>query len=196
MTVLKALRTAGLALVLGLAAQNPAQAATPTADSPPNSEFARDFSLLVPPVPAPLEVFTDLGGARVRLADFEGQVLLVNFWATWCAPCVREMPTLDRLQADLAGEDFEVIALSQDFDGLMSVPPFYQDHGLSNLEVYIDTRGKIADALGVVVLPTTLLIDRDGRIVGGLEGPAEWDTPAVKALIRHYLDSMTSAGAG
>jgi thiol-disulfide isomerase/thioredoxin len=122
------------------------------------------------------------------LSDFAGRVVLLNLWATWCAPCVREMPTLDRLQAELGGPDFEVVALSSDRAGAAAVEPFFRTHGLSRLGVYLDPQGEATRALGTRGLPTTVLIDREGREVGRLEGVAEWDSPEAKALIRAYID--------
>jgi thiol-disulfide isomerase/thioredoxin len=183
MTVSRMLRTAGLAMVLGLTVQS----STLAADSPPNSEFARDFSLLVPPVPAPLEVFTDLGGARVRLADFEGRFLLVNFWATWCAPCVREMPALERLQAKLADEGLHVLAVSIDRGGAKVVEPFAARLGLTGLPLYLDPKSALARAFGIAGLPTTFLIDAEGQVIRALSGAAEWDSDEAVELIRFYL---------
>jgi thiol-disulfide isomerase/thioredoxin len=191
--------TAGAVALLMLAAAaapSSAQSLRVADAAPPlGGDLAGKFSLFQPPSPAPPIPFYDTRGKAVRFGDLAGRVLLVNFWATWCAPCIREMPTLDRLEAELGGGDFAVVALSQDFDGLKSVPPFLSEHGLDHLEAFVDKRGKIADELGIKVLPTTLLIDRDGQIVGGLEGPTDWDTPAVKDLIRYYLDAITSADA-
>ncbi len=113
--------------------------------------------------------------------------MLLNFWATWCAPCIREMPALDRVQAALAGEGLEVVAVSQDFAGRKVVEPFFLRLGLAHLRIYYDTGGALSRALGVAGLPTTLLIDRQGRIVGGLEGPADWDSDESIDLIRHFL---------
>ncbi len=101
---------AGLALAFALAFAEPRNAAAADSAPPLRGAFGENFTLLDPPVPAPGEVFTDLAGARVRLADFEGRMVLLNFWATWCAPCVREMPSLDRLQAALGDRGLRVAA--------------------------------------------------------------------------------------
>ena len=137
--------------------------------------------------PAPDIAFTAGDGSALALKDFAGKVVLLNLWATWCAPCVREMPTLDRLQAELGGPRFEVIALSSDRAGAPVVEPFYREHGLRHLRVYLDPSGEATRALGVRGLPTTLLIDAQGREIGRLEGTAEWDSGAAKALVRHHL---------
>jgi thiol-disulfide isomerase/thioredoxin len=119
--------------------------------------------------------------------------VLLNFWATWCAPCIREMPSLDRLQAKLKGEGLVVVAVSEDFAGLDLVEPFFERMKLENLAIFLDSDGALSKAFGIAGLPTTLLIDREGRVVGGLEGPAEWDSGEAVTLIRHYLQHPEEA---
>ncbi|MFQ5566596.1 MAG: TlpA family protein disulfide reductase [Paracoccaceae bacterium] len=114
--------------------------------------------------------------------------MLLNIWATWCAPCLREMPTLDRLQAQLGGPDFEVVALSIDRAGLKVVQNFYEKVGIQHLAMYIDSTGKGVRKLGISGLPTTFLIDRAGRELGRLIGPAEWDSSEMVAFIRKQLE--------
>ncbi len=143
--------------------------------------------LVEPPVAAPQISFSDGAGTSLSLEDFRGRVVLVNLWATWCAPCVREMPSLDRLQARLGGADFQVVALSIDRDGAAAIEPFYAAHGISHLPVYVDPRGAAPRALRALGLPTSVLIDRDGRLLARYEGAAEWDSPEAVALIQRYL---------
>jgi thiol-disulfide isomerase/thioredoxin len=126
-------------------------------------------------------------GETMSLADFKGSLVLLNIWATWCAPCRREMPTLDRLQATLGGPDFQVVALSLDRKGLPVVQEFYSELGLETLPIYVDASGETQRALSVLGLPTTLLLDRDGNEVGRLLGPAEWDSPEMVGFLREYL---------
>ncbi len=144
-------------------------------------------------MPAPQTPFQTGSGQEVRLETFRDRVVLLNFWATWCAPCIREMPSLDRLQATLRDEGLEVVAVSQDFAGLKVVKPFFERLDLANLELYLNSGGQLARAIGVVALPTTFLIDRDGRLVGGVEGPAEWDSEEAVRLIRHYIEHPKTA---
>ena len=155
--------------------------------------LAENFTWLTPPTPAPTTPITMADGQETTLPAFQGQVVLLNFWATWCAPCIREMPSLDRLQAKLKGEGLEVIAVSEDFAGLDLVGPFFERLKLENLAIYLDSTGALGKAFGIAGLPTTLLIDRQGRMVGGLEGPAEWDSDEAVALIRHYLQHPEEA---
>jgi thiol-disulfide isomerase/thioredoxin len=162
--------------------------ATGPAAPPLQGVFADNFTLTDPPAPAPTVEFQTLDGEAASLADYEGGVVLVNFWATWCAPCIREMPSLDRLQAALGPEGLTVLAASIDRRGQEVVAPFLKKLELTRLQAVLDPKGKLFRAFKAGGLPTTYLIDRDGKLVGGLQGPAEWDSPDAQALIRHYLD--------
>jgi thiol-disulfide isomerase/thioredoxin len=145
------------------------------------------FSMHPEPRSLPEIRFENGEGEAMSLADFKGSLVLLNIWATWCAPCRREMPTLDRLQATLAGADFQVVALSLDRNGLPVVQEFYAELGLETLPIYVDESGAAQRALNVLGLPTTLLLDRDGNEVGRLLGPAEWDSPQMVGFFREYL---------
>jgi len=162
-------------------------AASGGAPSAPEGPFAENFTFSNPPVPAPSAGFQALDGAPVTLADFEGQVVLVNFWATWCAPCVREMPDLERLHLALRDEGFAVLAVSEDRGGAGVVAPFLARLDLQWLPVYLDSKSKLGRAFAVKALPTSFLVDRQGRVVAGLIGPADWGSPEAEAFIRHYL---------
>jgi len=188
-----ALTAALFALILA-AVQVGAQTPAAAGQAPPLlGAFADNFTLLDPPVPAPLETFAALDGARVRLADFKGRVVVLNFWATWCAPCIREMPSLDRLQAALEDRGLAVLAVSIDRGGAKVIRPFAKRLGLEHLGLYHDDMGALFRAFGVTGLPTTFLIDPRGQIVGAYPGPAEWDGPEARALIEYYLDRPAGA---
>ena len=164
-----------------------ASAAAPALASPP---LAGDMAAFAPAgqlAPAPDLSVTDALGNSVSLADFDGRLLLVNFWATWCAPCVHEMPSLDRLQAARSDQAFSVVAISLDRSGLAAVEPFYERLGLDNLAIYLDPQGRMARDYGVRAFPTTVLIDGHGRELGRLAGPAEWDAADALILIDYYL---------
>jgi thiol-disulfide isomerase/thioredoxin len=137
--------------------------------------------------------FTDGLGAPTSLAAFRGKVVLLNVWATWCAPCREEMPTLDRLQGTLGGPDFEVVALSIDRGGVPVVRDFLRRVGILHLRPYVDTSGEAGFDLGSAVVPLTLLIDRDGREIGRKLGPAAWDEPQTVQLIRGALSAATAS---
>ena len=132
----------------------------------------------------------------MSLTDFRGKVVLLTIWATWCAPCRREMPTLERLQAELGGPDFEVVALSIDRKGLPVVKEFYEELGLQQLGMYVDASGKASRELSALGVPTTLLIDRESNEIGRLAGPAEWDSPEMVSFIRGYIEQQSGAALG
>ena len=145
-----------------------------------------EFTPLDRPLPAPALQFTARDGRPARLADFRGRFLLVNLWATWCAPCVREMPSLERLQAQL-GNRLAVLAISEDRQGGAVVEPFLAKLGLERLAVYLDPQDAAQQAFHARGLPTSYLIDPEGRILGLLEGAAEWDSPAMLQRLDGYL---------
>lgn len=142
------------------------------------------------PLPEGL-VFTDAAGRETGFAAFRGRGLVVNFWATWCPPCVAEMPALDALHAAVAAEGLEVLALSSDRGGKAQVEPFYQRTGIRHLGIWLDPRGAAGRALGVRGLPTTVIIDRKGQEVARLEGEAAWDRPELVAAIRRLTGTPT-----
>lgn len=127
--------------------------------------------------------FKDGDGRPRRISDYRGKVILLNLWATWCTPCRKEMPALDRLQARRGGADFEVIVLSVDRDGLPAVSAFYAQTGITHLRIYMDESGAAMADLGVAAIPTTLLIDPGGNEIGRKTGPADWDSPALVKFI-------------
>jgi thiol-disulfide isomerase/thioredoxin len=145
------------------------------------------------PKPAPAFSFTDAEGRGCAASDFAGQGLVVNLWATWCPPCVAEMPALDRAQAALAEEGVRVLALSSDREGRARVEPFFRDRGIRHLGLWLDPRGAAQRALGARGLPTTVVIDRKGHERARLEGPAEWDKPEMLAAIRRLVGPPPAA---
>jgi thiol-disulfide isomerase/thioredoxin len=140
------------------------------------------------PKEVPAFGFTDAAGNELTLADFRGKVVVLNLWATWCAPCRREMPSLDRLQAEHRGDDLLVLPLSVDRADLAKIQEFYEEVGVEHLDIYRDPKAAASRALGAFGLPTTVVIDREGRDVGRLLGPAEWDGEEAVALLRSLLD--------
>jgi thiol-disulfide isomerase/thioredoxin len=147
---------------------NPSSPASPGSSAP----FATPF-------------YAEDGSART-LASFKGRPVLVNFWATWCGPCLEEMPSLDRLAKRMAPEGLAVVALSQDVKGWPKIKPFLARVKLANVPVYFDRNGAIARALVVEALPTTYLIGRDGKALGKFIGAVDWDSPRAEAMIRKY----------
>jgi thiol-disulfide isomerase/thioredoxin len=131
--------------------------------------------------------FKDSAGGEVKLSKWQGRVVLLNLWATWCAPCRREMPTLNDLQKQLGSKDFEVVALSVDRKGLAASAAFLKETGADALGLYIDETTTSLNMLQALGLPVTLLIDRKGREIGRLLGPAEWNSAEAIALMKAAL---------
>jgi thiol-disulfide isomerase/thioredoxin len=167
--------------------------ATAGAAEPPKfAGISEDFSPIDPPEQISAPPFQDKLGQPVSLDSFKGKVVVLNFWATWCPPCIAEMPALDKLQAEMGGDDFAVVAVSTDRQGIKKSAPFYRRAGIKNLALYNDTRGNMLDAFKAKSLPVTVLLDREGRVIGRIEGAAQWDSAEAKALIAHYLKEHAS----
>ena len=145
--------------------------------------------LVVHPMPKSLpEInFTNASGETVKLADYQGKVVVLNLWATWCAPCREEMPSLDALQVHFKDAPVIVLALSLDRSKAESPQAFLADLGVETLVFGHDPKSRSARALGAFGLPTTIIIDREGREVARLLGEAEWHSAAVKDFISGYL---------
>ncbi|MAJ63494.1 MAG: redoxin [Alphaproteobacteria bacterium] len=144
------------------------------------------FQLHDEPRELPYIAVTDEAGNPVSLADFSGRVVLLNIWATWCAPCVAEMPSLNALQERAAGTEFDVVPLSVD-RGSVVVQKFYNQHELRHLLIFMDEAGNSVSELEVGGLPTSILIDHNGREVGRFEGDANWNSDDVIRLIGAYV---------
>jgi thiol-disulfide isomerase/thioredoxin len=138
--------------------------------------------------PAPATAFEDPQGGRVSLSDFRGRPLLVNLWATWCAPCVIEMPTLDSL-AEREDGRIQVLAVSQDSDGRAKVDGFFAERKFAALEPYLDPGLGLMAELGVDTLPTTILFNGEGREVWRMTGIADWRSADSAALIGEAFDN-------
>ena len=139
-----------------------------------------------PPQPAPAISFTDTAGNAVALADFKGQVTLVNLWATWCQPCLKEMPSLIRFQAK-EGTALKVIALSEDMAGADKVKAFVDKHDLGKLPIYLDPKSAAMRGFQLRGLPTSILLGKDGKVLGKVEGEADWDSDKIAAAIKPLL---------
>ena len=153
--------------------------------APPPPVTLRGMDALVPtdpPKPLPTLGFLDGNGARHDLAEFRGHPMLLNLWATWCQPCIAELPALAALARTEAKDGIAVVALSTDHGGPAQVRSFLAAHGI-DLPVRVDPDGHVLEALGINGLPTTLLIDARGRERGRLEGAADWNSEAARRAI-------------
>lgn len=172
------------------ASSAPEQAQTPAAKSsahPLATGAMTTFVFKPQPEALPDVPFLNGDGAQMSLASFKGKVVLLNLWATWCAPCREEMPGLDKLQAELGSDKFQVVALAIDKAGVAGAKKFLADIKAEKLGVYADPTGKEGTTLKVIGMPTTILIDAEGREIGRLIGPAHWDSPEAKALVEAQL---------
>ncbi len=141
------------------------------------TRHASGFVLWDAPRSVPALAFQGSDGQPLGLDKFRGKVVVLNIWATWCGPCREEMPTLDNLQAKLGGPDLEVLTLSIDQAGPEVVRKFFKEVGVKHLRLYIDPTAQTLNVLDILGLPTTLLVDRQGRELGRLIGAATWDSP-------------------
>ena len=176
------------ALVYRLASPRP-----PVERPPPDSNIGQ-LQWLQPPRPVAATPFTDAAGKPLTLADFRGRVLVVNFWATWCAPCVREMPTLDTLQAKLGGRAFAVLAINQDRGGEKVAAPFVQKNGWRHLTLYTEPDGHFVRDENLQGLPTSIIVDKDGREVARVEGPRDWDNAETISALQQLVEKDRPGG--
>jgi thiol-disulfide isomerase/thioredoxin len=146
-----------------------------------------DFEYAFPPRGAP-EIPFEHEGKPVTLDDFKGRAVLVNFWATWCAPCLKELPSLDALQGRLGGRRFQVVAIAADPRGPETAQAFLDRLDIQNLKLYADPRLIMASSIGGAdVLPVSILYDAKGREIGRLVGEADWTSPEAVRLVESVI---------
>ena len=155
-----------------------------------------DLQAQAEPRPVPDLRFVDAAGRQRSLAEFRGRAVLLNVWAPWCEPCRNELDSLDGLEARLGGPDFEVVAVSMDMNGPGGVARFYEKHGIRRLGVYADPNYAASRVLGARGIPTTLLIDKEGREVGRALGAQTWDGPRMLEAIERLLGRQPIAAPG
>jgi thiol-disulfide isomerase/thioredoxin len=181
--IIAALCAAGLAF-WAIFAPNSSSDAPAASTAEPRLE---KFTPANPPKPAPTGRVIAADGTEKTLAEWRGKYVLINFWATWCAPCVSEMPSLLRLQKAMGGDKFTVLAVSEDLKGWPVIGPFLERLSLKDLPAVHDPQGATARDFGVSGLPATILIDPTGLVLGRVVGPAEWDGEAAKATLRAHM---------
>lgn len=145
------------------------------------------FKLATEMRPRPVVSWKDAKGDKVTLEDFDGKVVLLNFWASWCPPCLRELPSINTLQASLGSDKFTVIALNIDQGGKPIASRFKRRLKLDKLDLHLDKNNGVARLLKIKVLPTTIIFDAKGREVGRMEAAAEWDSKEAYSLIQYFI---------
>jgi thiol-disulfide isomerase/thioredoxin len=167
----------------------PAPSVTAPAPAVPVGRFvpmAADFAAVAP---------VDGAGQPADMAPYRGKKLLVNLWATWCAPCIEELPALGKLQAELGGDDFQVVTIAIDERDLSKIAPFLETHGAGNLPVLIDRDRTIDHVARVIALPTSLLVERDGQVKAMLTGDASWHCGKALEAVRAFVAEGTVSDA-
>jgi thiol-disulfide isomerase/thioredoxin len=139
------------------------------------------------PVAVEQVVFTDLSGTEFTLAETDGKLRLVNFWATWCAPCRTEKPSLDALQRGMGGDDFEVIAIATGRNDPAAIERFNAEVGVTALDTNLDPRSALARAMNIPGLPVTVVMNREGQEIARLMGGADWDSESARAIMALLL---------
>lgn len=150
----------------------------------------KKLAFLPEPVAASDAPFLDEEGRQTTLAEFRGKWVLLNFWATWCAPCRKEMPGLEALQREMGGERFQVVTIATGRNPPPAIARFFDEIGVTELPRYRDPSQRLARDMAVFGLPTTVILDPQGREIARLRGDAEWDSDSARAII------AALAGAG
>lgn len=135
------------------------------------------------PVAAGVEPFDNGEGGEITLAAYAGKHVVLNFWATWCAPCRHEMPTLSALQAAMGGEDFAVVTIATGRNDPVGMVQFFDEIGVDNLPLYRDPQQRLAREMGVLGLPITVILDPAGMEIARLQGDADWSSESAMAIV-------------
>lgn len=133
------------------------------------------------------ETFSLIEGGTGQLSDYKGKYILLNFWATWCAPCRKEMPQLSALQTDMGGDDFEVVTLATGRNPPPAMKSFFKEIGVENLPLHRDPKQQIARKMAVLGLPISLILNPEGQEIARLSGDADWSSDSAKAIIRALI---------
>ena len=155
------------------------------------AEAAREGTMKKLLFSEPMEVsgesFTDPDGGEYQLSDFAGKHVVLNFWATWCAPCRKEMPMLSELQSEFGGETFEVVTIATGRNSVPGIRKFFDEVGVDNLPLYLDPKSALGRDMAVLGLPITVILDPEGREIARMRGDAEWNSDSAKAVIRALI---------
>lgn len=171
-----------LSLVIGLGALTHTTSTALASD-----DFSKQYKLTSPPRPVPPFLFVDQRGVTHDIKEYRGRNVLLNIWATWCAPCKNEMPALNALQQKFDFRILNVVAINEDSNGITAARSFYQNYNLKHLPVFADASGQAPSILNVQGLPTTLLVNTQGMEIGRVVGEADWSSPETIAFIRKQI---------
>ena len=144
------------------------------------------------PVAGSEVAFTAGDGSEMTLAAYEGKYVVLNFWATWCAPCRKEMPMLSEIQTDFGGDDFEVVTIATGRNLPPAIDRFFAEIGVENLPKYLDPRSALARDMAVLGLPITLILDPNGQEIARMRGDAEWNGESARAVLKALLTEADS----
>ena len=131
-------------------------------------------------------IFKNHQEKKISFSDFKGKILLVNFWATWCIPCIKEMPSLDRLKSKI-NVDFDVVAISVDRDGVEKITNFFIENKINNLEKFFDIKNSLAKEMDLYGVPTSFFVNKQGDLIGYYQGDMEWDNDTVIKFINYLI---------
>jgi len=168
-------------------------AAVSAESGPPIEGQVQNYEAFPEPIETSDVTVLTKDGGKTTLEQFKGKFVVLNFWATWCGPCIRELPSLERLDAALPDDKAQVVLVSQDRGGFKQTERFLNKLNVNFPDNFVDERLKFSRSIGVVSLPTTILSAPDGKEVGRLVGTAEWDSPEALALVNWYLDQDAKA---
>ncbi len=136
--------------------------------------------------------FTSESGSEMTLADYEGHYVVLNFWATWCAPCRKEMPHLSALQTQLGGDKMQVVTIATGRNPRPAMERFLAEIGVDNLPLHTDPRQALARNMGVLGLPVTIILDPTGQEIARMQGDADWSSDSAVAIMQALIDGETS----
>ena len=128
-------------------------------------------------------VFTTPDGIEHTLSDWQGKYVLVNFWATWCAPCRKEMPSLDALQEEFGGDAFEVVTIATGRNAIPAIERFFEEVEVTHLPILLDPKQKLARDMAVLGLPISVILNPEGHEIARLRGDAEWYSDSARAIV-------------
>lgn len=139
------------------------------------------------PQPVSPAVFRTPEGTEHTLSDWQGKHVVLNFWATWCAPCRKEMPALNALQKEFGGESFEVVTVATGSNSLPGIERFFGEYGIDSLPILLDPRSELASEMGVLGLPVTVILNPEGEEIARMRGDAEWYGDSARAIVARLI---------